>query len=203
MLKGAFSVTTTTIQVNGADRHYALVASSSDNGVQIINITDPSRPSAVVGITDCDIGCIDTDYPVLKNAVSVTTTTIDTSHYALVASNSLSDNGVQIINITDPSRPSAVVGITNYTAIQGASSVTTTTIQVNGTDRHYALVASITGKGVQIIDITNPLGPTAVASVTDNSTANPTDYTELQGANSVTTTQIGSRHYAPGRLLCR
>ena len=209
VLKGAISVTTTTIQVNGVDRHYALVSSSTDDGVQIINITDPSRPSAIASVAD-STGANPTDYTVLENAVSVTTTTIGTRHYALVASQD--NDGVQIINITDPSRPSAVAGITDcdtnctatdYTELKHAISVTTTAIQVNGADRHYALVASFLDSGVQIIDITDPSSPSAVASVEDSTGENPTDYTELQGVSSVTTTQIGSRHYAlvsiPGR----
>ena len=34
------SITIAKIQVNGADRHYALVASLTDSGVQMIDITD-------------------------------------------------------------------------------------------------------------------------------------------------------------------
>ena len=209
VLKGAISVTTTAIQVNGADRHYALVSSSTDDGVQIINITDPSSPSAIASVAD-STGANPTDYTVLENAVSVTTATIGTSHYALVASQD--NNGVQIINITDPSSPSAVAGITDcdtnctatdYTELKHAISVTTTAIQVNGADRHYALVASFLDNGVQIIDITDPSRPSAVASVEDSTGENPTDYTELKGVSSVTTTQIGSRHYALVSILGR
>ena len=72
MLENAVSVTTTTIGTN----HYALVASQDDNGVQIINITDPSRPSAVAGVTDCKTSCTATNYTELDGASSVTTTTI-------------------------------------------------------------------------------------------------------------------------------
>ena len=202
VLRDASSVTTTTIQVNGTDRHYALVASSHDDGVQIIDITDPSNPTAVTDVTDCKASCTATNYTVLDGAYSVTTITIDSGHYALVASSV--DDGVQIINITDPSRPSAVANVTDstdanptdYTELDNVYSVTTTTIQVNGTDRHYALVASLTDSGVQIIDITDPSNPSAVASMEDSTGENPTDYTELQGVISVTTTQIGSRHYA-------
>ena len=198
-LDGAYSVTTTQIQVNGTEGHYALVASRVDNGVQIIDITDPSRPSAVADITDCDTDCKATDYTELEGAISVTTTTIGSNHYALVAS--VIDDGVQIIDITDPSRPSAVANITDggsdgngvtFDVLKGANSVTTTTID----SMHYALVVSQGDNGVQIIDITDPSRPSAVANATDNTTENPTDYTELNGAYSVTTTTIGSNHYA-------
>ena len=260
-LDGAYSVTTAKIPVNGADGHYALVASFFDDGVQIINITDPSSPTAVASVTDCDVDCTATDYPVLEGAISVTTTTIDSRHYALVASstdsgvqiiditdpsspiavasvadstganptdypvleNSVSvttttigsnhyalvassnDDGIQIINITTPSSPTAVAGITDgrsdgnggtFDMLKNPQSVTTTTIPVNGADRHYALVAASTDRGVQMIDITDPSRPTAVSSMADSTEENPTNYSELQGAVSVTTTQIGSRHYA-------
>ena len=182
------SITTTTIGSN----HYALVASFYDDGVQIIDITDPASPSAVAGITDGSI------YPELDGANSVTTTTIGSNHYALVAS--FDDDGVQIIDITDPASPSAVANVTDsteanptdYPELDGAISITTTKIGSN----HYALVASQNDDGVQIIDITDPASPSAVANVTDSTEANPTDYLELRGATSITTTMIGSNHYA-------
>ena len=202
-LDGASSITTATIPVNGADRHYALVASRLDDGVQMIDITDPSIPTAVANVTDSTPEN-PTDYTVLQGAISVTTTTIGSNHYALVAS--FSDDGVQIIDITDPSSPTAVAGITDcdvncmatdYTELDGAISVTATTIPVNRADRHYALVASSSDDGVQIIDITTPSSPTAVAGITDcTGSCTATDYTELDGAISVTATTIDSRHYA-------
>ena len=44
-----------------------------------------------------------TRYPELNGPISITTTTIGGSTYALVAS--YNDDGVQIINITDPYNP--------------------------------------------------------------------------------------------------
>ena len=86
-LKGAHSITTVTI----GGSTYALVAASDDDGVQIINIDDPYHPTNVSSITD------GTQYPVLKQAFSITTATIGGSTYALVAARS--DNGVQIIRL--------------------------------------------------------------------------------------------------------
>ena len=74
-LKGAHSITTVTI----GGSTYALVAASDDDGVQIINIDDPYHPTNVSSITD------GTQYPVLKQAFSITTATIGGSTYALVA----------------------------------------------------------------------------------------------------------------------
>ena len=95
-LEGAISITTATIE----NSTYALVASYDDNGVQIINITDPYNPTNASSITD------GTRYPELQGAHSITTTTIEGSTYALVASDL--DDGVQIINITDPYNPTNV-----------------------------------------------------------------------------------------------
>ena len=85
-LSFAFSIATTTI----GSSTYALVASSGDSGVQIINITNPYNPTPASAITD------GSNYTELSGAQSITTTTIGSSTYALVASSA--DNGVQIIN---------------------------------------------------------------------------------------------------------
>ena len=193
-LDGATSITTTKIGSN----HYALVASFDDDGVQIINITNPASPIAVANITDSTTAN-PTDYPELDGAISITTTTIGSNHYALVASQN--DDGVQIIDITDPASPSAVANITDSTAtnptdyleLRGATSITTTKIGSN----HYALVASLGDGGVQIINITAPSSPSAVADITDGAIdENGDTFNVLRGATSITTTKIGSNHYA-------
>ena len=172
------SITTTTIDSST----YALVAAITDNGVQIINITTPSNPIAASAVTD------GSNYPVLGGAISITTATIGSSTYALVAATI--DSGVQIIDITNPYSPtpgSNVVDSSNYPELYFARSITTTTIDSST----YALVASDGDHGVQIIDITNPDNPTPASAVTDGS-----NYQELRGAYSITTTTIGSSTYA-------
>ena len=176
------SVTTTRI----GSSHYALVASSNDDGVQIIDISTPARPVATANITDGSGG-----FDVLEDAYSVTTTQIGGKHYALVASSSIS-GGVQIIDISTPASPVATASITDdsggFGVLGGARSVTTTQIGGN----HYALVAADFDSGVQIIDISTPASPVATANITDGSGG----FDELLGARSVTTTRIGSSHYA-------
>ena len=181
VLDQAYSVTT--IQIGS--KYYALVAAyGDDNGVQIIDITTPTSPISVANITDGVNG-----FGKLLNAASVTTTQIGGNHYALVASRY--DDGVQIIDINTPSNPISVANITDgenqFGKLYGAYSVTTTQIGGN----HYALVAAYDEAGVQIIDITTPSAPISVANITDN-----TEFDELDGARSVTTTQIGGNHYA-------
>ena len=153
-LRGIRSVATAQI----GDGHYALVASNLDNGLQIIDITNPDNPSHAASVTD------GRDYPTLRGASSVATTQIGDGHYALVASEG--DNGLQIIDITNPDNPSHAASVTDgrdYPTLRGARSVTTTQIG----DGHYALVASSLDDGLQIIDITDPYNPSPTASVTD------------------------------------
>ena len=56
-------------------------------------------------------------------------------------------------------------------------SIATTTIGSST----YALVASYSDDGVQVIDITNPHQPTATSSITDGAGG----YTELQGVKLI------------------
>ena len=169
----------TTTTIGGST--YALVASYLDNGVKIINITDPYNPINASSITN------GTSYPTLGGAISITTTTIGGSTYALVASRN--DNGIQIINITDPYNPtnaSSITDGTRYPTLGGANSITTTTIG----ESTYALVAAYHDAGIQIINITDPYNPTNASSITDG-----TRYPTLNGSASITTTTIGGSSY--------
>ena len=184
-LKGAASITTMTLNSST----YALVASSDDNGVQIIDITNPSNPTAVSSITDGNNA-----YTELNGAIYITTTTINSSTYALVAGQR--DHGIQIIDVTDPYVPFAVSSPshgTTYSKLVDASSIAITTTDSST----YAFVTSpynhvFEASGVQIIDITNPYAPTPVSTIVDNAGG----YTELDGANFITTTTIDSSTYA-------
>ena len=184
-LKGAASITTMTLNSST----YALVASSDDNGVQIIDITNPSNPTAVSSITDGNNA-----YTELNGAIYITTTTINSSTYALVAGQR--DNGIQIIDVTDPYVPFAVSSLSHgptYSKLVDASSIAITTTDSST----YAFVTSpynhvFEASGVQIIDITNPYAPTPVSTIVDNAGG----YTELDGANFITTTTIDSSTYA-------
>ena len=68
------------------------MASVWGDGVQIIDITDPYNPTPASAITDGVDG-----YTELHRAIHVTTVTIDSSTYALVAGKY--DDGIQIIKI--------------------------------------------------------------------------------------------------------
>jgi len=191
MLEGAVSITTVTIGI----QTYALVVSSNDDSVQIINITDPYSPTVVSSITDGGTDSNGKIFDVLKGAHSITTVTIDTQTYALVAASH--DNGVQIINITTPAFPTVVFSITDgdtdsngktFDMLEGVASITTVTI---GNDT-YALVASSIDDSVLIINITDPYSPQLVSTVIDDVGG----FDMLEGAHSITTVTIGTDTYA-------
>ena len=128
-------------------------------------------------------------FTTIAGAISIATTTIDSSTYALVVSNN--DNGVQIINITNPYNPTPVWSVSdgsgNFTTLSGARSIAITTIDSST----YALVASSIDDGVQIIDITTPSAPIAVKSITDGQG----NFTTLDNAQHISITTIGSSTY--------
>ena len=163
---GGFPNTITTATIDSST--YALVTSTTEDSVQIINITDPYNPTPASYVTD-DIG----NYTTLDFPSSIVTTTIDSSTYALVTSRN--DDGVQIIDITDPYNPTPVTDIIDdrdgFTTLSDATDIAITTIGSSILCQYYALVISASGPaigGVQIIDITTPSNPTAVsAAITD------------------------------------
>ena len=174
---------TTTVTINSST--YALVTAFDGDGVQIIDITDPSNPSPVSTITDGVGG-----YKELDGAYDITTVTTDSSTFALVTS--IWDNGVQIIDITDPYNPAPASAITDgvggYTELFHPHAVTTVTIDSST----FAVVTAISGDGVQIIDITDPYNPSPVSALTDGRDG----FTELDGPYGITITTIGTSTYA-------
>ena len=180
-LDGAHGIDTT--QISG--RTYAVVASPVDDGVQIIDITNPTKPAPVAAITDEVDG-----FTELDGAEAVKIAQISGRTYAVVASPV--DDGVQIIDITNPTKPAPVAAITDevdgFTELDGAEAVKIA--QISG--RTYAVVASPVDDGVQIIDITNPTKPAPVAAITDEVDG----FTELDGAQCVGIAQISGWTYA-------
>ena len=180
-LDGSYGITTVTIGTST----FALVAAFGDNGVQIIDITDPYNPTPASAITDGEDG-----YTELYRAIRVTTVTIDSSTYALVAG--VGGDGVQIIDITDPHNPTPASALTSdddgYEALIYAVDITPVTL---GTST-YALVVTLVDKGVQIIDITDPYHPTPASAIATGVSG----FTELFYPYSVTTVTIGTSTFA-------
>ena len=160
-------------------RAYAVVAASGDNGVQLIDITDPNRPAAAGNISDGPALNLDgaSDVEVFERGGRA---------YAVVAASG--DDGVQVIDITDPNRPAAAGSISDGPALNldGASDVEV--FERGG--RAYAVVAASGDDGVQVIDITDPNRPAAAGNISDGPALN------LDGASDVEVFERGGRAYA-------
>ena len=90
---------------------------------QLIDVTDPGSPVAVGNATD-GVGGF-TELEGARGAQSVDIITISECTYAVVAS--WADNGVQLLNVTDPSVPAPVDAVTDgergFTELLGAIAV--------------------------------------------------------------------------------
>ena len=157
---------------------YAAVAARFDDGVQILDITDPSNVTAAGSIAD-------TDTLVLDGAQGITTFKSGGSTYAAVTAH---DDGVQILDITDPSNVTAAGSIADTTTLELFGAQGIATFESGGST--YAAVAAYDDDGVQILDITDPSNVTAAGSIAD------TDTLVLDGAAGIATFKSGGSTYA-------
>ncbi|MYH04665.1 MAG: hypothetical protein F4140_07370 [Cenarchaeum sp. SB0675_bin_21] len=168
---------------------YAVVAKGHDDGVQIINITDPSAPAIVNGTFEITNG-----FTHLYGATGVEIAEISGRMYAVVAS--IRDNGLQIVDITDPASPISTAAVTDgvdgFTALSGAFEVSVWGVS----NRTYAAVASVYDSGLQIVDITDPANPFPVVDITDITDPVSGGYTTLRGTFDVTVFETSGRTYA-------
>ena len=73
---------------------YAIVASYYDDGIQLVDVSDPSLPVAVGAATDGTGG-----FTELHRAIAVSTFVIGSNTYAIVASHH--DDGIQLVDVSD------------------------------------------------------------------------------------------------------
>ena len=177
-LGGPFGITT----FESGSNIYAAVASYTDDGVQILNITNPSNITAA--------GSIDGVGLVLDGAWSITTFVSDTRTYAAVTA--FEGNGVQILDVTNPPSITAAGNITysenTDLVLRGAAGITT--FESDG--RIYAAVTAFTDNGVQILDVTNPSNIIAAGNITNSDNTSLV----LGGARDITTFVSGDHTYA-------
>ena len=84
---------------------YAVVTAYTDNGVQIIDISDPTSPSATAIFSDTggNNRCLEDNDRCLRGPVDVEIATIGSYTYAVLAGNI--EDGIKIIDISTPSSP--------------------------------------------------------------------------------------------------
>ena len=151
---------TATFESDG--RIYAAVTSRPDGGVQILDLSDPHNITAAGSITD-------DDSIHLGGAAHITTFESDGRIYAAVISDD--DDGVQILDLSDPHNITAAGGI-GIANIGDATHITA--FESDG--RAYAALAR--HDGVQILDLSDPHNITAAGSIADAIAPRPydTDY---------------------------
>ena len=160
---------------------YAAVVSSGDDGLQLINITDPYNPRPAGNLQNSNSALLDA-----ANGVAVFET--GGSVYAAVASSD--SDALQIVDITDPDNPVPAGNLQrttpNQLALNGARGVDT--FQINS--KTYAAVAALQSDGIQIVDITDPDNPSAAGKLLDSSSR------LLDGARDVDIFNIGGSTFA-------
>ena len=161
-------------------RHYMLVSEGGFNSADsfsVIDINDPANPG-IPGIPE---------FKALDGAASVRITRSGDTSYALVGSK----EGIQRINITDPTNPLpagvAPAGAGDFGLLGQTAYLDT--FQTKG--RQYALATSSFKHALTVIDVTGPSGPAFAGSI-----LNGTDSFRLDSPAGVAATQIGDNHYA-------
>ena len=169
-----------------------VVVSSQEDGIEIIDISDPANPTSVGSLSD-DIhkgGC-DSNEVCLDAANGNAVTTIDGTQYAIIAAPK--DHGIEIIDISDPTNPTSVgrLGDDGTRLLAGAKEIGIYTISGST----YAVVTSGNEDGIQIIDISDPTNPTPVGNLADND-GGLGDTRELAGAKGIAIETINGVEYA-------
>ena len=156
------------------DRAYCLVASQNDDALLILDITSPAQPWPVTIMYD-DLRGVEA----LNGATDIEVLKTDGRVYALVAGKW--DDGIQILDITDPTDPDPVTAVFDntdgYLALRGATDIEVAPVS----DRIIAVVSGAFDDAVQFIDVTDPTNPAPLHAVFDGSGG----YRSLDGADDV------------------
>ena len=155
---------------------YGIVTASDDDGVQIMNITDPANPAPVSAafddsvVTDVEIDLSQELADSLLAVVSVVELAsaifeIEDRTYGVVTT--LYGNTTQIMDITDPANPVPVSAVFNNSEALNALSFPHDMDVFEIGSSTYGVVAVSHDGSVQIIDLTDPTNPTFVSTVLD------------------------------------
>ena len=134
---------------------YAYVVASADDGLEILDVSDPSNPTHVGSINDSVCDAANDNACELAGAIDIHVS----GKYAYIAG--LADNGVEILDISNVSNPvhAGSIADDSTTAFLG-----TRGIYVSG---KYAYVTGETDDGVEVLDISNASNPISVGSIND------------------------------------
>ena len=138
--------------------HYALVASEADSAIQIIDMTNPRFPVSTATILDGSGG-----FDAMGGVADIATVMISGHTYALATG--VTENAVQIINVTDLQSPTSLGSIRDgeeYSLNEPQDVIVT-----KRDGRFYAVVASEPSRSIQIIDITDPASPAPTSTLYD------------------------------------
>ena len=191
VLDGPFDVEV----VSHKGKVYALATGYHDDGIQIINITDPALPEAVYYMNN------DTDVGIALNGVrGMDIAEIAGRPYAVVASSD--DDAIQIIDLVNPAFPIPATAVyhdelyepedgigrdVRVRALEGAWDVDIFDIR----DHTYVIVTGYSTDSVQIINITNPVNPWPVEAFFDDEVVY-----DMDGPGDVETYSISGKTYA-------
>jgi hypothetical protein len=162
-------------QINS--RWYAFVTSYAvrttsygGNGIQVIDVTDPYNPTAASSLVD------GTDnFKCLTNPWGIDAMDIDGVPYVFVAS--VTDDCIQIIDVSDPEDPVAAFAYTDmydtYSYLDGPVSIKS----FESNNRYYVMANAYNDNTVTIIDVTSPYACTEASSMSFYSSRSSNGYT--------------------------
>ena len=161
---------------------YAVVVSQNHNSLAVVDISTPSSPTYKGHILNSG-GSYHLNTP-----VSVATTTISGTTYAVVTAAGEDPDGIAIIDIsTDPTDLQYIAGMDDDAdkELNHPNGVTTTTID----GKTYAIVVG-SDDGIAIIDISTPSSPVYVSEIEDDADK------ELEYGRDVEVATINGHTYA-------
>ena len=174
-LSGAYDI----VAFQSAGRTYAAVTADHDNGVQILDLTDPYNVTPAGNLADDDALFLSGPYGIATFQSAGRT-------YAAVTADH--DNGVQILDLTDPYNVTPAGNIADDDILSLLNPRGIMTFQSAG--RTYAAVAAIGDDGVQILDLTDPYNIVSAGNLVDEGD------TLLDGVFGMTTFQSAGHTYA-------
>ena len=140
------------------ERTYALTASSADNAVQIIDMTDPTSPEPFMSLQTGD------DFT-LKQPTHIDIFEVSGRTYAFLLS--LAESTLNVVDVTNIAAPVQVAAIRDgeagFDALWAASRIA----KLSMPDATYAFVSGYLDHSIQVVDITDPRNPEPVATVSD------------------------------------